>query len=530
LAAVALLGTALVASALPALADTTPGLFTSDSLLLRGGSTNVWGGGLSPSTGYELIADHGSINSSGTSAAVTTMANGTFHATFTMTTDIAPDVASVTISVVDGSNSTVATATIIVDTPEFSGIACPGQPIGQPYPRNPDGSYQTGVSGLGFPDGSYTLSSDFVTFTHATVTSTDGLLIAGGRASNALPASFSVTATLNGTTGPWTYTWNRDEPRASASARTPWTLALGGACFAPGETVRLTAHDAHTTAPATVTADSQGRVSVDGRLHPATSPTYSLGVNLSGLGSGQTADTEAVAIPGTSLQTGEALTPGPNMSIVSPAPGYQFSEMYCGLGIWAVSPDGMSARWWVDGISAHGKCRLILRSGGNLVLYSDDGKVAWATHTAGTSHGNQLRMRTDGIAAIYTATSAIIWTNADGRVGAPGGALLLAGRALRRGQHVQNGNSQLALRANGDLVVVRANHTVWDANTAGRGAVRLVMRPDGNLVLADSQGHPVWSSRTAGTGTHNRAVVLPDGDVAVLTAGSKRLWHTNTGI
>jgi hypothetical protein len=67
----------------------------------------------------------------------------------------------------------------------------------------------------------------------------------------------------------------------------------------------------------------------------------------------------------------------------------------------------------------------------------------------------------------------------------------------------------------------------WERLIPGRNpnaATRLSMQTDGNLVLYSGQHHPLWSTRTAGTGTHNYFQVQDDGNLVVHTATGHVLW------
>lgn len=73
-----------------------------------------------------------------------------------------------------------------------------------------------------------------------------------------------------------------------------------------------------------------------------------------------------------------------------------------------------------------------------------------------------------------------------------------------------------------------AGYTTWKqvANHSG-GGTRLCMRTDGNLVLTGNDG-VVWSSGTAGTGTHNYAIIRNNGRLVVRTSDDRRVWWTRT--
>jgi hypothetical protein len=58
----------------------------------------------------------------------------------------------------------------------------------------------------------------------------------------------------------------------------------------------------------------------------------------------------------------------------------------------------------------------------------------------------------------------------------------------------------------------------------------LRMQSDGNLALHSPTGKTLWTSRTYGTGQHNRLVMRSGGTAAIYTADGTRVWATNTGV
>ena len=91
----------------------------------------------------------------------------------------------------------------------------------------------------------------------------------------------------------------------------------------------------------------------------------------------------------------------------------------------------------------------------------------------------------------------------------------------------QNGHVRLRLTAEGRLVLVIGEAAVWTA-----GDVRGVMlrnEVDGNLVLMDQQGSPVWSSGTGGHGPSN-VQVTDDGNMVVRTLGLQVTWVSGTHV
>lgn len=114
----------------------------------------------------------------------------------------------------------------------------------------------------------------------------------------------------------------------------------------------------------------------------------------------------------------------------------------------------------------------------------------------------------------------------------PTGALLAAGHVLAAGHTLVTPNHRyrLCMQRDGNLVLRdRAGRPVWASGTEGhRGAV-LDMQPDGNLVVyaMRPRHHPVWSSGTAGRGRSD-AVLLGNGNFLVWHTGDGVTWQTHT--
>jgi hypothetical protein len=74
---------------------------------------------------------------------------------------------------------------------------------------------------------------------------------------------------------------------------------------------------------------------------------------------------------------------------------------------------------------------------------------------------------------------------------------------------------------------IPARKRLWESGTAGRGAAKLSMQSDGNLVIYDLLKQPLWDSGTAG----NRGAMLAvqdDGNVVIYSADKRPLWNTGT--
>jgi surface antigen len=208
-------------------------------------------------------------------------------------------------------------------------------------------------------------------------------------------------------------------------------------------------------------------------------------------------------------------------------------------------------------ISPNQQFQLAMQDDGNLVLYNDFGRALWASHTEGNPGAYLATQSSDGNVVIYSSSGQALW-NA-GTQGNPGDALQLqddgnivvysaGGQAVWSTSSLQsslldgeslagswsqyltapNREYQFVMQADGNLVLYNnSGHPLWNSNTAGNPGAYLAMQPDGNLVVYSLSGQPLWSSGTAGN-PGDDVQVQSDGNVVIYSSGSTALWATNT--
>src|SRR4051812_3147568 len=89
-----------------------------------------------------------------------------------------------------------------------------------------------------------------------------------------------------------------------------------------------------------------------------------------------------------------------------------------------------------------------------------------------------------------------------------------------------NGLHELAMQTDGNLVVYHPeHHAVWASNTAGSGAIRVVMGYDGNLVIDGSTG-PIWATATEGH-PGSKIILQDDGNLVIYGHQNDVVWATN---
>lgn len=191
-------------------------------------------------------------------------------------------------------------------------------------------------------------------------------------------------------------------------------------------------------------------------------------------------------------------------------------------GVQLMGPDG-TVRWTPGAQDAEATApaapavALELRRDGNLVAVDEDGRRLWRSRTAGQG-GTTLAVRDDGTLALLDAAGEPVWSSG-APIGPPGlgpGGELGAGAAL--------GSPSGHLRAevaDGALVVSYDGDPLWTSGTTTGVTARL--QEDGDLVLLDAGGAPVW-----GTGTAGRAgarLVLEEAAVVLLGPVGEVLWQ-----
>lgn len=103
-----------------------------------------------------------------------------------------------------------------------------------------------------------------------------------------------------------------------------------------------------------------------------------------------------------------------------------------------------------------------------------------------------------------------------------------AGETLRpqldkKNKSVGGGGTSLVFRTSGDLALQSAGKWLWHSNTMQKNVSRLTMQGDGNLVIYDNYGYPVWASDTPGN--PGAYLTVTQGDAQVVSPdGKKSLW------
>lgn len=115
----------------------------------------------------------------------------------------------------------------------------------------------------------------------------------------------------------------------------------------------------------------------------------------------------------------------------------------------------------------------------------------------------------------------------------PSNGVLRQGAVMRPDVHGRDSMSKdgvrLDMQEDGNLVLYEPGGApIWQTNTRGQG-LNVVMRDDGNLVMRDSAGAQVWASNSSNRGTPPyRAEVRSDGNFVVYDSSNNGIWETGT--
>ncbi len=108
------------------------------------------------------------------------------------------------------------------------------------------------------------------------------------------------------------------------------------------------------------------------------------------------------------------------------------------------------------------------------------------------------------------------------------GYLVHTGTVLRAGMELKsrNGEFQLEMQSDGNLVLYDGSRPTWSTGTSGRTGAAAVLQRDGNFVLY-WDGRALWASMTDRNGSSaNVLVIQVDGDLVIYSGSGTALWST----
>jgi len=174
---------------------------------------------------------------------------------------------------------------------------------------------------------------------------------------------------------------------------------------------------------------------------------------------------------------------------------------------------------------------LTMQTDGNLVLSKSDGTVLWSTNTGGNTNARLCVLRT-GKLVIYTSDGTELWSydsnntifsitdgmwyelsNINTIIAMKNSTTVVYGNISNRlcsnlfysnGYTISSPNNkfQLQIKPNGAFYLypsTNTNNVLWDSLTGNSASARIVLQPDGNLVIVPSNAtNTLWKSDTNG--------------------------------
>ena len=103
---------------------------------------------------------------------------------------------------------------------------------------------------------------------------------------------------------------------------------------------------------------------------------------------------------------------------------------------------------------------------------------------------------------------------------------LLSGQELLAGAEIRTlaGSHRLVMQPDGDLVLAAGTVRLWSTGTASNPGARLRMGGDGKLAVISSAGAVLWSNGIGSSGA--RLVVKPDGRIYEIAKAGNAVWST----
>jgi hypothetical protein len=222
---------------------------------------------------------------------------------------------------------------------------------------------------------------------------------------------------------------------------------------------------------------------------------------------------------GQSLSTGRTLLSGDTQSVLTVDRNGNLVLLSNFKPAWSISGAGYKDN------------RLVMQGDGNLVLYNAAGTPLWNTETQGNP-GAYLTIQTDGNLVLYTPSGVALW--ATYTIHTPE-HLSYVNTTLPVGtlypfQQLETPSRKyrLILQPDGNLVLyTQQGVPLWASGTDGKQVSFLAMQGDGHLVLYDKNYLPIWYSRTSGSAASNLAL-QEDGNLVLYTSDLRPIWATYT--
>lgn len=115
---------------------------------------------------------------------------------------------------------------------------------------------------------------------------------------------------------------------------------------------------------------------------------------------------------------------------------------------------------------------------------------------------------------------------------------LVQGQALKPNESISSPNKayDFVYQEDGNVVIYQrykpfGEKAIWHSNTYGKPAWRTCMQEDGNFVVYEAEGKPVWASNVYGEGPRYEGcslVMQDDGNLVVYNKDNQAIWASGT--
>ncbi|MGW4645344.1 hypothetical protein [Kitasatospora sp. NPDC004289] len=197
-----------------------------------------------------------------------------------------------------------------------------------------------------------------------------------------------------------------------------------------------------------------------------------------------------------------------------------------------VLTDRQSAKvLWTSGTEGRPGAVATVQPDGNVVIRDAAGAPVWSSGTWG-AEGVHLVVQTDGDLVLYDVDGVVRWstgTRFDALNNYPG-TVVPSGRTVRSGETVESAAARLVMQPDGNLVLYSkaTGNARWSSRTWGNNGATATVQSDGNVVVKAADGRALWASGTW-TQRNARLVVQDDLDLVVRATDGRGAWASGTG-
>jgi len=225
-----------------------------------------------------------------------------------------------------------------------------------------------------------------------------------------------------------------------------------------------------------------------------------------------------------SLSTGEKINIG--QGVVSPNGSYLlYLESTGDLALYKNGARSLANLVWRSATPGLGITQLRMQANGNLVMLDALGVKKWGTGT-NPSAGDSLIVSNSGHILVESGGNLPLWDT--GALTHISPTTMQSLQSLSPGQGLVSGDGRFHawFTPKGNLALLGPAGEIWNAGVAGKGGVALVLKGNGNLVIARADGSSLWWSGTRGL-LAQHLVMQSDGNL-VLYAPSGAVWSNGS--